>query len=48
MYKTDFDFKMSEISHIACRWVKTMPEILKPRLQHAHGCVAGVWGEEGG
>ena len=26
MFKTDCDFKMSEISNIACRWVKTMPE----------------------
>ena len=43
MYKTDFDLKMSEISNIACRWVKTMPEILKPRGLHAHGnFVSGV------
>ena len=30
-------FKMSEISNIACRWVKTMPELLKPRPLHVHG-----------
>ena len=36
-YKTDFDSKMSEISNIVCRWVKTMPEILKSRGIHAHG-----------
>ena len=36
-YKTDFDSKMSEISNIACRWVRTMPEILKSRSIHAHG-----------
>ena len=36
-YKTDFDSKMSEISNIACRWVKTMPEIFKSRGIHAHG-----------
>ena len=35
--KTDFDSKMSEIINIACRWVKTMPVILKPRGKHAHG-----------
>ena len=29
--------KMSEISNIACRRVKTMPEILKPRPLHVHG-----------
>ena len=29
MYITDFDLKMSEISNFACKWVKTMPEILK-------------------
>ena len=37
MVKTDCDFKMSEISNIACRWVKTMPEVLKPRPLHVHG-----------
>ena len=37
MFKTDCDFKMSEISNIACRWVKTMPEVLKPRPLHVHG-----------
>ena len=37
MFKTDCDFKMSEISNIACRWVKTMPELLKPRPLHFHG-----------
>ena len=37
MFKTDCDFKMSEISNIACRWVKTMPELLKPRPLHVHG-----------
>ena len=37
MLKTDCDFKMSEISNIACRWVKTMPEVLKPRPLHVHG-----------
>ena len=37
MFKTDCDFKMSEISNIACRWVKTMPEPLKPRPLHVHG-----------
>ena len=37
IYKTDFDSKMSEISNIACRWVKTMPEILKSRGILAHG-----------
>ena len=37
MFKTDCDFKMSEISNIACRWVKTMPELLKPRPPHVHG-----------
>ena len=36
-HKTDFDSKMSEISNIASRWVKTMPKILKPRGIHAHG-----------
>ena len=36
-YKTDFDSKMSEISNIACRLAKTMPEILKSRGIHAHG-----------
>ena len=34
--KTDFDFKMSEISNITCRWVKKMPEILKSRGIHVH------------
>ena len=37
MFKTDCDFKMSEISNIACRWVKTIPELLKPRPLHVHG-----------
>ena len=37
MFKTDCDFKMSDISNIACRWVKTMPELLKPRPLHVHG-----------
>ena len=37
MFKNDCDFKMSEISNIACRWVKTMPELLKPRSLHVHG-----------
>ena len=37
MFKTDCDFKMSEISNIACRWVKTMPEGLKPRPLHVYG-----------
>ena len=37
LFKTDCDFKMSEISNIACRWVKTMPELLKPRPLHVHG-----------
>ena len=37
MFTTDCDFKMSEISNIACRWVKTMPELLKPRPLHVHG-----------
>ena len=37
MFKIDCDFKMSEISNIACRWVKTMPERLKPRPLHVHG-----------
>ena len=37
MFKTDCDFKMSEISNIACRWVKTMPDLLKPRPLHVHG-----------
>ena len=37
MFKTDCDFKISEISNIACRWVKTMPELLKPRPLHVHG-----------
>ena len=37
MFQTDFDFKTSEISNIACRWVKTMPEIFKPWSPHAHG-----------
>ena len=37
MFKTDCDFKMSEISNIACRWVKTMPELLKPRPLHVNG-----------
>ena len=37
MFKTDCDFKMSEISNIACRRVKTMPELLKPRPLHVHG-----------
>ena len=37
MFKTDCDFKKSEISNIACRWVKTMPEVLKPRPLHVHG-----------
>ena len=37
MFKTDCDFKMSEISNIACRWVKTMPEVLTPRPLHVHG-----------
>ena len=37
MFKNNFDFKISEISNIAFRWMKTMPEILKPRLLHAHG-----------
>ena len=37
MFKTDCDFKMSEISNIACRWVKTVPEVLKPRPLHVHG-----------
>ena len=30
MYNTDFHLKISEISNIACRWVKMIPEILKP------------------
>ena len=34
--QNDFDFKMSEISNIACRWLKTKPEIMKPRPLHAH------------
>ena len=37
IYKTDFYSKMSEISNIVCRWVKTMSEILKSRGIHAHG-----------
>ena len=37
MFKTDCDFKMLEISNIACRWVETMPEVLKPRPLHVHG-----------
>ena len=37
MFKTDCDFKMSEISNIACRLVKTMPEVLKPKPLHVHG-----------
>ena len=36
IYQTDFDLKMSEISNIACRWLKTMPDILKPRGLHAN------------
>ena len=36
-YKTDFYPKMSEISNIACRCVKTMPEILKSRGIHDYG-----------
>ena len=35
MYKRDFDLKMSEISSFACKWVKTMPGILKPMGLHA-------------
>ena len=37
MFKTDCDFKMSKISNVACRWVETMPELLKPRPLHVHG-----------
>ena len=37
MFKNDFDFKMSKISNIACRWLKTVPEIMKPMPLHAHG-----------
>ena len=37
MFKTDCDYKMSEISNIACRWVKTMPEVLKPGPLHVRG-----------
>ena len=37
VFKIDCDFKMSEISDIACRWVKTMPELLKPRPLHVRG-----------
>ena len=36
-YKTDYYPKMSEISNIACRCVKTIPEILKSRGIHAYG-----------
>ena len=36
-YKPEFYPKMSEISNIACRCVKTMPEILKSRGIHAYG-----------
>ena len=36
-FKTDCDFKMSEISNIAFRWVKTMPKLLNPRPLHVHG-----------
>ena len=35
-HKTDFYPQMSEISNIACRCVKTMPEILKSRGIHAY------------
>ena len=37
MFKTYCDFKMTEISNFACRWVETMPEVLKPRPLHVHG-----------
>ena len=36
-YKTDFDLTMSEITNSACRWVKTMPEILKSKGIHDTG-----------
>ena len=35
-YKTDFYPKMSEISNIACRCVKTVPQMLKSRVKHAY------------